>query len=168
VSLFAFGLIDWRSVEEYVNWGVILMYGGAIAIAAALHETGGAGWLADVAMSGVGGLSSFGMLMVFAVVAAFLTEAISNVAAVALLLPICFGIAEGTGVPPVAVVFAVAVPAGLAFALPMGTPPNAIAYSAGYFRLRDSVLAGSLLKILALLVLVLFVRFYWPLLGIYS
>ncbi len=168
VSLFAFGLIDWRSVEEYVNWGVILMYGGAIAIAAALHETGGAGWIADVAMSRVGGLSSFGMLMVFAVVAAFLTEAISNVAAVALLLPICFGVAEGTGVPPVAVVFAVAVPAGLAFALPMGTPPNAIAYSAGYFRLRDSVLAGSLLKILALGILALFVRFYWPLLGIYS
>jgi len=168
VSLFAFGLIDWRSVEEYVNWGVILMYGGAIAIAAALHETGGAGWIADVAMSGVGGLSSFWMLMVFAVVAAFLTEAISNVAAVAVLLPICFGVAEGTGVPPVAVVFAVAVPAGLAFALPMGTPPNAIAYSAGYFRLRDSILAGSLLKILALVVLLLVVRFYWPLLGIYS
>jgi sodium-dependent dicarboxylate transporter 2/3/5 len=168
VSLFAFGLIDWRSVEEYVNWGVILMYGGAIAIAAALHETGGAGWIADVAMSSVGGLSSFWMLMVFAVVAAFLTEAISNVAAVAVLLPICFGVADGTGVPPQAVVFAVAVPAGLAFALPMGTPPNAIAYSAGYYRLRDSIVAGSLLKIIALALLIVVVRFYWPLLGIFS
>jgi sodium-dependent dicarboxylate transporter 2/3/5 len=168
VSLFAFGLIDWRSVEEYVNWGVILMYGGAIAIAAALHETGGAGWIADRAMSGVGGLPSFWMLMVFAIIAAFLTEAISNVAAVAVLLPICFGVADGTGVPPVAVVFAVAVPAGLAFALPMGTPPNAIAYSAGYFRLRDSVGAGSLLRIVALVILMLVVRFYWPFLGIYS
>lgn len=166
VALFAFGLIDWRSVEEYVNWGVILMYGGAIAIAAALHETGGARWIADVVMSRVEGIPSYWMLMGFAVVAAFLTEAISNVAAVALLLPICFGVAEGSGVAPVAVVFAVAVPAGLAFALPMGTPPNAIAYSAGYFRLRDSVLAGSLLKIVALAVLALFARFYWPLLGI--
>jgi sodium-dependent dicarboxylate transporter 2/3/5 len=168
VSLFVFGLIDWRSVEEYVNWGVILMYGGAIAIAAALHQTGGAAWIAHVAMSRVGGLSSFWMLMIFAVVAAFLTEAISNVAAVAVLLPICFGVAEGTGVPPVAVVFAVAVPAGLAFALPMGTPPNAIAYSAGYYRLRDSVLAGSLLKIVALAILIVVIRFYWPFLGIYS
>jgi sodium-dependent dicarboxylate transporter 2/3/5 len=168
VSLFVFGLIDWRSVEEYVNWGVILMYGGAIALAAALHQTGGASWIAHVAMSRVGGLSNFWMLIVFAVVASFLTEAISNVAAVAVLLPICFGVAEGAGVPPVAVVFAVAVPAGLAFALPMGTPPNAIAYSAGYYRLRDSVLAGSLLKILALAILIVVIRFYWPLLGIYS
>jgi sodium-dependent dicarboxylate transporter 2/3/5 len=119
-------------------------------------------------MSRVGGLSDFWMLMVFAIVASFLTEAISNVAAVAVLLPICFGVAEGAGVPPVAVVFAVAVPAGLAFALPMGTPPNAIAYSAGYYRLRDSVLAGSLLKILALAILIVVIRFYWPLLGIYS
>lgn len=168
VALFAFDLIDWRSVEEYVNWGIILMYGGAIAVAYALHETGGARFIAGVSLSAAGGLSPFWMMVLFAVVAALLTEAISNVAAVALLLPICFGVAEGTGLAPVAVVFAVAVPAGLAFALPMGTPPNAIAYSAGYFRLRDSILAGSLLKALALVLLALTARFYWPLLGIGS
>jgi sodium-dependent dicarboxylate transporter 2/3/5 len=60
------------------------------------------------------------------------------------------------------------VPAGLAFALPMGTPPNAIAYSAGYFRLRDSIFAGSILKVVALVILALVARFYWPFLGIYS
>lgn len=166
VSLFVFDLIDWRSVEDYVNWGVILMYGGAIAVASALHETGAARYIADSAVSRVGDLSAYWVMVAFAVVAAFLTEAISNVAAVALLLPVCFGVAEGAGLPPVAVVFAVAVPAGLAFALPMGTPPNAIAYSAGYYRLRDSVLAGSLLKIVALLLLALLMRVYWPLLGI--
>ncbi|MFH1502705.1 MAG: DASS family sodium-coupled anion symporter [Candidatus Eisenbacteria bacterium] len=166
VALFVFGLISWRSVEEYVNWGVILMYGGAIAVAYALHETGGAKFIAEFALSRAGNLSAYWMLMLFAVVAAFLTEAISNVAAVALLLPICFGVAEGTGLSPIPVVFAVAVPAGLAFALPMGTPPNAIAFSAGYYRLRDSVLAGSFLKVLALILLALTMRFYWPLLGI--
>ena len=103
-----------------------------------------------------------------AVVAALLTEAISNVAAVALLLPICFGVAEGAGLSPVATVFAVTVPAGLAFALPMGTPPNAIAYSAGYYRLRDSVAVGLLLKVVALLLLALLMRVYWPVLGIGS
>ena len=111
-------------------------------------------------------MSAYWMMIMFAVLAAFLTEAISNVAAVALLLPICFGVAEGSGLSPVPVVFAVAVPAGLAFALPMGTPPNAIAYSAGYYRLRDSILAGSLLKVAALLLLALIARFYWPILGI--
>ena len=67
---------------------------------------------------------------------------------------------------PVHVVFVVAVPAGLAFALPMGTPANAIAYSAGYYRLRDSFLAGAILKIVALLLFMLVVKVYWPLIGI--
>lgn len=166
VALFVFDLIDWRSVEEYVNWGVILMYGGAIAVASALHETGGARYLAELAMTRVSALPPFPMMLVFAVLAAFLTEAISNVAAVALLLPICFGVAEGSGLSPVAVVYSVAVPAGLAFALPMGTPPNAIAYSAGYYRLRDSVAVGLLLKLAALAILTVVVRLYWPILGI--
>jgi sodium-dependent dicarboxylate transporter 2/3/5 len=48
----------------------------------------------------------------------------------------------------------------------MGTPANAIAYSAGYYRLRDSLVAGATLKIVALLLFALVVKFYWPLLGI--
>jgi sodium-dependent dicarboxylate transporter 2/3/5 len=166
VALFVLNLLDWKSVEEYVNWGVILMYGGAIALAAALHESGGARWIAHMAADRIVGASTFWTLMAFAAAAAFLTEAISNVAAVALMLPICFGLVEGTGVSPVAVVFAVAVPAGLAFALPMGTPANAIAYSSGYFRLRDSFIAGAILKVVALVLFMLFVRFYWPAIGI--
>ncbi|MCK4511039.1 DASS family sodium-coupled anion symporter [bacterium] len=166
VALFVFNLIEWKSVEEYVNWGVIFMYGGAIAIATALHESGATGWIAYVAENRIAGLPPFWMLMVFAAAATFLTEAISNVAAVALMLPICFGLMEGSGVSPISVVFVVAVPAGLAFSLPMGTPANAIAYSAGYYRLRDSLVAGAIFKIVALLLFALVVRFYWPLLGI--
>jgi sodium-dependent dicarboxylate transporter 2/3/5 len=166
VALFVFGLIEWKSVEEYVNWGVILMYGGALAIAAALHETGGAKWIADVVMARAAGLPSMWVVATFALLAAFLTEAISNVAAVALLLPICFGVAEGAGIGPITVVYAVAVPAGLAFALPMGTPPNAIAFSAGYFRLKDSVAAGAILKLVALVILLVVAKFYWAFLGI--
>jgi sodium-dependent dicarboxylate transporter 2/3/5 len=166
VALFVFNLIDWKSVEEYVNWGVIFMYGGAIAIAAALHESGATSWIAYVAEDRIAGLPPFWMLMVFAAAATFMTEAISNVAAVALMLPICFGLMEGSGVSPVSVVFVVAVPAGLAFSLPMGTPANAIAYSAGYYRLRDSFVAGAVFKVVALILFALVVRFYWPLLGI--
>ena len=166
VALFVFNLIEWKSVEEYVNWGVIFMYGGAIAIAAALHESGATRWIAYVAEDRIAGLPPFWMLMVFAAAATFLTEAISNVAAVALMLPICFGLMEGSGVSPISVVFVVAVPAGLAFSLPMGTPANAIAYSAGYYRLRDSLVAGAVFKVIALILFALVVKFYWPLLGI--
>ena len=75
VALFVLNVLEWKSVEEYVNWGVILMYGGAIALAAALHESGGARWIAHLAADRIAGASPFWTLMAFAIAAAFLTEA---------------------------------------------------------------------------------------------
>lgn len=64
------------------------------------------------------------------------------------------------------IAYVVALPSGLAFALPMGTPPNAIAFSSRFFRLREMLRAGILLNGIAVCVLLLIVRFYWPLLGL--
>ena len=63
-------------------------------------------------------------------------------------------------------VFAVALPAGLAYSLPIGTPPNAIAYSARYHRIRDSVKVGALLNLITLGTFLLVARFYWTHLGL--
>jgi sodium-dependent dicarboxylate transporter 2/3/5 len=60
----------------------------------------------------------------------------------------------------------VAVPCGLAFAMPIGTPANAIAYSSGHLRLRDRVLPGLCMAASGWLVFNLVARFYWPLLGL--
>jgi len=96
----------------------------------------------------------------------FLTEFMSNTAAVALLLPIGFGISQSFGITPIAVTLAITIPGGLAFMLPVGTPPNAIAYSAGYYSIKDSVKYGVLLNISSWFILLLFIKFLWPLLGV--
>jgi sodium-dependent dicarboxylate transporter 2/3/5 len=51
VFLFVLGVMDWKTVEDYVNWGVILMYGGAIALGSALVSTGAAEWLTGIFLS---------------------------------------------------------------------------------------------------------------------
>lgn len=165
--LFIVHAITWHDVEKYVNWGVILMYGGAIALAKALEITGAARWLVTSFLEPFH-LGPFALMAVISLISIILTEAMSNAAVVALVLPIAFELLEtGVGLSPIAAVFAVAVPAGLAFTLPIGTPPNAIAYSARYHRLRDSLRVGILLNIIALLTFLFIARFYWPHLGIF-
>jgi len=162
VALFVFRVTDWASVEENVNWGIIIMYGGAVALGSALVESGTAHWLAELVASHAS-LSPLGVLALLAVVTLVLTEGISNSAAVAVVLPIALSLAEYEGLhAPRVIVFVVALPAGLAFCLPMGSPPNAIAYSAGYFKLRDILALGLVLKAVGLLLLLALLRWVWP------
>jgi sodium-dependent dicarboxylate transporter 2/3/5 len=165
VSLFLFNVVPWKEIEEYVNWGVILMYGGAISLGFALDHTQAAAWLANNALSS-SKVTPFVFIIVITFIAKFLTEGISNVATVAILLPLGFALGQTYGISPIIVVYAVAIPAGLAFSLPMGTPPNAICYASGYYRISDLIKVGLVLNIISWLLFLLMVKIYWPLIGL--
>ncbi len=166
VSLFFFNILSWDDVESNVNWGIILMYGGAIALGSALANTGAAQWIAQQVL-GSGYLTPLIVLLVVSLVAIFLTEAISNSAAVAILLPIGFSICSVLDINTISMVYMIAIPAGLAFILPMGTPANAIAYSSGYYEIKEVLLPGLILNIISWIVFVAMALIYWPLVGIY-
>jgi len=165
IALFVFQLVTWRDVEGYVNWGVILMYGGAICLGAAINKSGAATWLAQHTVFSFA-TNRFAVVMILSFVALALTEAMSHSAVVALLMPVSLGVAKEFGMDPRVITLVIAVPAGLAFALPVGSPANAIAYSSGYLRMRDMMIPGSLLTVVAWLVFNLVVAVYWPLLGL--
>ncbi|MDR4504771.1 MAG: DASS family sodium-coupled anion symporter [Candidatus Scalindua sp.] len=165
VIAFVFNLLRWSEVEEDVNWGLILMYGGAICLGLALGNTGAVKWLVDITPLG-SVQSPFVLIVIISFIAIFLTEAISNTAVVALMMPITIGLAIDLSINPVITTLAVTVPSGLAFILPMGTPAMAIAYSSGYIRPRDTFISGLILKIVAWFFFVIFAYYYWPILGI--
>jgi len=165
VSLFLIRAVSWKEVETNVNWGVILMYGGAIALGDALHQTGAAHWLVGAVFSSTV-LTPLAVVLVLALAAKVLTEGISNAAAVAVILPLAFSLGDEYGITPQVMTFAVAVPAGLAFCLPIGTPPNAICYSSGYYGVRDAVRVGLILNVVSWVIFALLVKFYWPLIGL--
>src|SRR4029450_2048974 len=83
--LFVFNVVQWRDIEGYVNWGLILMYGGAIALGGALNRSGAAGWLSQATLAQWAiGPTSVAFLISFA--ALVFTEVMSNSAAGAILM----------------------------------------------------------------------------------
>jgi len=161
VLMFALRLVNWRDVEEYVNWGVVIMYGGAIAVGKALSDTGAAAWLAEFLL--LDGLSPFALIILLAGVSLLLTETVSNAAAVAILLPIAIPLGIEAGMDALFVTLAVAIVAGFAFMLPMGTPANAMIYSTNYIRLGLMVRRGVLMSLSAWALLVFTASVIWPL-----
>ncbi len=165
VAVFVFRIIDWQDLAEYVNWGVILMYGGAMVVATALTLSGASLWFAQKMLAGAH-LSPLLFLVFIALLTKLLTEGISNVAAVAIVLPVAFSLGAVSGIDPVMTTLTVALSGGLAFCLPMGTPPNAIAFASGYYRITEVARAGIILNLLSVVVIVLVALFYWPLVGL--
>lgn len=164
VIAFALKLLDWKEVEEDVNWGIFLMYGGAICLGFAMDMTGAAHWLADKSL-GFFVESPFALVLSLCFISLFLTEAISNTAVVALMMPLAIGLAQDFHIDTKVITMILTIPSGLALQLPMGTPATAIAFSSGYVRLRDTIVGGMILKLLAFGIFILSVYFYWPLLG---
>ena len=163
--LFAFRVVSWEKIEEYVNWGIILMYGGSIALASALERTGAALWLVGKGL-GFFSQSPLAAIAVISLVSILLTECISHAAVVAILMPIGMGLAKSIGMDPKVMTLSIALPAGLAYCLPMGTPATAIAYASGYLKSRDIIIPGVAVMIISWLLFLGSVVFVWPLLGL--
>jgi sodium-dependent dicarboxylate transporter 2/3/5 len=164
VAILLLRILTWPDVEQYVNWGVLLMYGGAIALGSALNRSGAAAWIAHVTVSRWA-TSPAQVIALIGAAGILLTEAMSHSAVVALLMPVALGIAPQFGIDPRVMAPAVALPSGLAFTLPVGTPGNAIAYSSGYLNLRDMLIPGAILVAVAWAAFVLTALYYWPLIG---
>jgi sodium-dependent dicarboxylate transporter 2/3/5 len=165
--LLAFGLrvANWREVEEDVNWGVFVMYGSAIALSAALRDSGAASslaqWLLDADLES--------KTLVFAIVVFMsmsLTEIMSNAASVAVLMPIALVIGDSYGISPVAMTIGVAFPAGLAFMIPVSTPAIAIVMTSSYVHAPQVFLRGIVLKVISFVVFMIVVTLYWPVTGL--
>lgn len=165
VALFVFRTVRWKDLEEYVNWGVFLMYGGAICLSSVLDQTGAAGWLAQRVLSGVGGHPVI-VTLLFTLAALLLTEAISNSAVVAIMLPVAIGISRSIGLDPKGITLLIALASGLGNALPMSTPAMAIAFSSGYFKLRDTFIPAILMSLMSVIALFIAGKLWWPFLGI--
>ncbi|MCK4337253.1 MAG: DASS family sodium-coupled anion symporter [Candidatus Aminicenantes bacterium] len=164
IAVFVLNIANWKDVADYINWGVIVMYGGAIALGKALYETRAIEWVVSHQLDSLR-LSPFLLIVILSGLAMLMTEAISNAAAVVILVPLSYGFVAQSGLSPEILTLAVTIPAGLAFCLPVGTPPNAIAYSSGYYSIRDSLMFGTILKFIAWIVFLIVAKFLWPLIG---
>jgi solute carrier family 13 (sodium-dependent dicarboxylate transporter), member 2/3/5 len=158
-------VLDWKAAES-VPWGVLLLFGGGLALAAAFESTG----LAAAIGQAVGTLDGINIWVIIALVTAVvivLGELASNTATAATLLPIMGAAALGLGVHPLLLAVPVALAASANFALPVATPPNTIVFAYKEMRVSDMLRAGVVLDILSLLIILLLLRLLvGPVLGL--
>ena len=164
-ALFTFRVVSWEKIEEYVNWGIVLMYGGTIALASALEKTGAAVWVVKKCL-GTFSHSPLAIIAVISLVAIIFTECISHAAVVAILMPVGMGMCKTLGIDPKVMTLSIALPAGLAYCLPMGTPATAIAYASGFLKSKDIIKSGIVIMAISWGLFLLSVLFIWPHLGL--
>ena len=142
-------ILDWEAARN-IPWGVLLLFGGGLALASGFKGTGLAEWIGGR----VSGFEVGTWMLVFTVTAAivYLTEITSNTASTATFLPILGAVAVGLGLDPRMLAIPVALGASMAFMMPVATPPNAIVFSYEEMELADMVKAGFWLNIVAVVV----------------
>lgn len=153
-------LLSWRDTEK-LPWGILLLFGGGLSLAGAMESTGLINLIADQ-FSGMS-QAGFWIILGLAAVSLFMTEVMSNVALVTILLPVVGGIAVGIGINPLYACIPVTLAASCAFMLPMSTPPNAIVFASGYISIPQMMRAGIVLNLITILLIALLSQTIIPL-----
>ena len=142
-------LLDWKDAEKGVPWGVLLLFGGGLSLAAAAQSTGLAAWIGSLMPVG---LSLILLVFLFTALIIFLTELTSNLATTATFLPIVAIIATQFGFDPLLLTAAIAIAASCAFMLPVATPPNAIVFGSELIKVPQMMKAGIVLNLIAIVI----------------
>ena len=146
-------VLTWDKARE-IPWGVLLLFGGGLTLAALIKSTGLADWIAG-AMSIVGGLPILLVVAFVVTVIIFLTELTSNTATAAGFLPLMGALGVSLGIDPMLLAVPAALAASCAFMMPVATPPNAIVFGSGKLQISDMIKAGFALNVIGIILVTL-------------
>lgn len=153
-------LMVWEDIAR-LPWGVLILFGGGLSLAAAVSDSGLALWLGQqLAPLNVWGTAVLVLASVALVI--FLTELTSNLATTATLLPVMGAIAVQAGVPPIVLTVPITIAASCAFMLPVATPPNAIVFSTGAISIPQMARAGIVLNLIGIAIVTIVSLFVAP------
>jgi sodium-dependent dicarboxylate transporter 2/3/5 len=154
-------LLNWDDAIR-LPWGIILLFGGGMALALGFEASGLAIWIGQQMSS----LSTMPLILVLLILIAsvnFLTEITSNLATTAMLLPVLVSLASAISVHPYLLLLGATVAASCAFMLPVATPPNAVVFGSGYLKIEDMVRKGFWMNIVSIILLTLIIYYVLPL-----
>jgi sodium-dependent dicarboxylate transporter 2/3/5 len=150
---FIFKVIDWKDAQNGVDWGLIIFFGGALSLGAALLQTGAANWLINGILSSMGtDPSTILIMIVLMIVAVSITQVMSNIALAAILVPLSVTLAAAQGQPIGTYAVPVAIACSLSYILPMADPTVAMAYGTGYVKIKEIFKAGIPLVVIGIMV----------------
>ena len=149
-------LLDWEDTKK-VPWGILLLFGGGLALAKGFSTSGLSFYIASQLQTVLGDASPLAIVIGTSGVVTGLTEVMSNTATISLAVPIMASMAQAIGVHPLLLLIPSTLAASCAFMLPVSTPPNAIVYGSGRVPIMKMVIAGFWLDLLSIVLLTVFV-----------
>lgn len=155
-------ILNWNDAVK-IPWGIIILFGGGMALAKAFGDTGLAIWIGEQ-LTTLENLPLFLLLLALITAVNFLTEVTSNLATTAMLLPILAPMALAMGIHPYFLLVAATLAASCAFMLPVATPPNAVVFGSGHLRIPDMIRTGIWMNLFSILLICLIIYFLLPML----
>ncbi len=154
-------LLEWGDTKK-MAWGILLLFGGGLALAGALEKAGLIQQLGEWLSRFAGG----GIILVFmvTVLSIFISEVMSNIAQVIVFAPVVCGLADAIGMNPLLLGIPMTLAASCASMMPMGTPPNAIVFASGHIKIKEMMKAGFVINLVAIALITLFSWFLLPVL----
>ncbi|MBW7997337.1 MAG: DASS family sodium-coupled anion symporter [Candidatus Glassbacteria bacterium] len=134
-------LLDWKTVNEGMPWGLLILYGGGFALARGMEATGLALWLGGQ-LTWLGSMPVPVMILATCLMVTFLTEITSNTATTTMLIPVLATAAVAMGTHPYLLMIPATISASCAFMLPVATPTNAVVFGSGWVRIPEMARAG--------------------------
>ena len=153
-------LLEWADTTK-MAWGILLLFGGGIAMAKALEDAK----LMDqfgVFLASYSTGNTFFMILIVTTASVFLSEVMSNVAQVIVMAPVISALAISMHLDPLLLGIPMTLGASCASMLPMGTPPNAIVFASGHIHIKDMIKTGFVLNIICIILITLFCYFLQP------
>jgi sodium-dependent dicarboxylate transporter 2/3/5 len=151
--------LRWERVQERTPWGILLLFGGGLALAAGFETTGLASWIGGQ-LGAFADVPSLLLVAATCLLVTFLTELTSNTATVTMLMPVLAATAAGAGLHPFLLMLPATLSGSCAFMLPVATPPNAVVFGSGWIGIPRMArtglwlnLAGAVLVTLAVYLL---------------
>ncbi len=146
--------IKWKEIENFADWGVLLLFGGGLVLSGILSETGASAYLAKLVETHLVNYGPFLLVLGAVTLMIFLTEVASNTASAAILVPIFLVLGQEIGhFPPYELALTVGIAASCAFMLPVATPPNALVFGTERIKLKEMMKVGFVLNIISALVI---------------
>ncbi|GAK14391.1 LOW QUALITY PROTEIN: sodium/sulphate symporter [Geomicrobium sp. JCM 19039] len=153
-------ILEWQDMTR-LPWGVLILFGGGMAIAAGFSSSGLNEHIGDL-LGMLQGLEVFFIILLLVVIVLAITEILSNTAVANLVLPLTLGMGLALGIDPLPLMAAAALSAGSCYMLPVATPPNTAVFSAGYLEIGDMAKAGVWLNLASIVIITLAVYYWMP------
>ncbi|MEX1198802.1 MAG: SLC13 family permease [Pseudohongiellaceae bacterium] len=153
-------VLDWKDAVK-IPWGILLLFGGGLAIASGFRGTGLSEWM-GTQLTVLDGVHLAVIITSATLLILFLTEITSNTATATMIMPVVASLALALDIHPFALMIPCAMAANCAFMLPVGTPPNAIIFATDKLTILEMVRTGFLMNVIAVVLIVLMIYFMVP------